>query len=296
MTALRTNVAIKRRKLSRPAALAVDAKMIHRGGSFFDFGQGRGDDVRMLRRRGVLASGWDPHFAPDNPKRRADTVGLFYVLNVIPSQAERRRVLREAAELAKRWLVVAVRIDQANGTPARDGVRTSTDTFQRNFTADELVDFVRQTLGREPSQLAPGVVAINMRKETKSMPKPKRTTLTQRAVRAAGRLSPKRWLVGDPKSPQRYGNLVQVLAWARIHRKPCRYAVVAHFKGAPQQKTLSSCHKKLAIAREKAESLRKKRQKGALRPELLWHRTVRVAIYDVKTGKKVPLKRKRKAD
>lgn len=160
----RQNIAIKRQSLSRPVTLAMEGAFIHRGGSYFDYGQGRGDDVRILKRRGVLAHGWDPHYAPSRKKTRADAVGLVYVLNVISDSAERRRTLLDAARLAKRWLLVAVRVDQVEGTPYRDGVLTSSGSYQRNYTPVGFRSMVWRVLGREPYELAPGVLIVPMKK------------------------------------------------------------------------------------------------------------------------------------
>jgi hypothetical protein len=39
----------------------------------FDYGCGRGDDVRGLAANGIAAYGWDPYYAPDAHKREADS-------------------------------------------------------------------------------------------------------------------------------------------------------------------------------------------------------------------------------
>ena len=54
-----------------------------------DYGCGRGDDVRGLTANGIEAYGWDPHNAPDGPKREADIVNLGFVINVIEDFDER---------------------------------------------------------------------------------------------------------------------------------------------------------------------------------------------------------------
>jgi DNA phosphorothioation-associated putative methyltransferase len=51
--------------------------------SLFDYGCGRGDDLRGLRENGIEAQGWDPYFAPDEPVVAADIVNLGFVINVI---------------------------------------------------------------------------------------------------------------------------------------------------------------------------------------------------------------------
>jgi len=47
---------------------------------FFDYGCGRGDDVRGLTENGLTAAGWDPYHAPDNPIRAAHIVNLGFVI------------------------------------------------------------------------------------------------------------------------------------------------------------------------------------------------------------------------
>ena len=55
--------------------------------TIFDYGCGKGDDIRILRHNGLDASGWDPHFTPDIPKEPADIVNLGFVINVIEDTA-----------------------------------------------------------------------------------------------------------------------------------------------------------------------------------------------------------------
>jgi SAM-dependent methyltransferase len=44
--------------------------------SVLDYGCGQGDDVALLQANGYEAFGWDPHHAPDGPRRSADVVNL----------------------------------------------------------------------------------------------------------------------------------------------------------------------------------------------------------------------------
>ena len=48
-TISRFRTAMRRFRLSRPAALAWEHGLIRPGASFFDYGCGRGDDIRCLR-------------------------------------------------------------------------------------------------------------------------------------------------------------------------------------------------------------------------------------------------------
>lgn len=158
----RHRTAIGRTKLSRPMRLAWEAGLVDGDTSLFDYGCGRGDDVRHLRALGVDAHGWDPAHAPDQPKRTADVVNLGYVLNVIESPRERVDVLTDAWQHARRACVISalVQIDGApKATAFGDGVLTSRDTFQKAFAQDELEGFIRRHLGLEPVALGLGIFA-----------------------------------------------------------------------------------------------------------------------------------------
>src|SRR3712207_5615072 len=96
-----------RTALSRPMTLAFEEGVISSHTSVFDYGCGRGDDVRTLQRIGIRASGWDPVHQASAAVKPADVVNLGYVINVIEEVSERREVLRRAWNLAQRALVVA---------------------------------------------------------------------------------------------------------------------------------------------------------------------------------------------
>ena len=53
-----------RTSLSRPVSLALADGVLRVGLSMFDYGCGRGSDVRLLSALGYVADGWDPAFAP----------------------------------------------------------------------------------------------------------------------------------------------------------------------------------------------------------------------------------------
>ena len=104
--------------------------------SFFDYGCGRGDDLRGLIENDIQASGWDPHYAKDQPKIESDLVNLGFVLNVIEDYQERVDAIQGAYSLARGLLVISVMLENNNvnsGKTFRDGVLTSRDTFQKYF-------------------------------------------------------------------------------------------------------------------------------------------------------------------
>lgn len=151
-----------RYSLSRPLALAVSHRVVSTERSFFDFGSGRGADVRLLRKLGVDANGWDPHFDPEAEIVSADCVNLGYVLNVIENPHERTETLRRAFDLATKVLIVAVRVDQALSDAAEfsDGLLTKTGSFQKLFTQDELKAYLRDAVGLQPHMASLGIAYI----------------------------------------------------------------------------------------------------------------------------------------
>ncbi len=101
--------------------------------SIFDYGCGRGDDVRGLTENGLQVAGWDPHYAPDNPATPAHIVNLGFVINVIEDFDERVHAIHRAFSLAERFLVVSVMLENqnvANGQRHNDGVLTRRGTFR----------------------------------------------------------------------------------------------------------------------------------------------------------------------
>ena len=131
--------------------------------SLFDYGCGRGDDLRGLRENGLNVAGWDPHYAPDQPLQSVDLVNLGFVINVIEDHDERLKALIRAWSLAERLLVVAVMLANQNdprGQPFRDGVLTQRGTFQKYYTQTEIKAFIAAALDQEPIPVAPGVLYI----------------------------------------------------------------------------------------------------------------------------------------
>lgn len=161
---VRHKTAIARRDLSQPMQLAVAHGVLSKGYSVFDYGCGLGDDVAILAATGYEVFGWDPHHAPDGPRRAADFVNIGFVLNVIEDRHERIETLRTAWSFAQRAMVVSVRVmgnvDLKTLRQYRDGYLTSRGTFQKYFGQQELRDFINDTLGEAPIAIGPGVFAI----------------------------------------------------------------------------------------------------------------------------------------
>lgn len=160
----RHRTALQRYSLSTPVQALWRYGFIDAGSSLFDYGCGRGDDVRILKSLGINAAGWDPHFAPREPKQDADVVNIGFVINVIEDAWERREALAGAYALARKVLAVAALIGGRTAYERhrlfRDGVLTSRGTFQKYFSQHELREYIEATLGREPIAVEPGLFLV----------------------------------------------------------------------------------------------------------------------------------------
>ena len=71
----RHRTAINRTEPSRPVRIALADGLISQQTSVFDYGCGRGDDLRLLQTRGIRCAGWDRPWA-------ANLIGM---INDLPS-------------------------------------------------------------------------------------------------------------------------------------------------------------------------------------------------------------------
>lgn len=158
------NTAITRIEPSRPLRIAIEHRVVRPERSFFDYGCGRGGDIKWLQRLGWRARGWDPVHRPSARRVNAETVALTYVLNVIESETERRLALEKAWKLANVVLIVSARLaeerDESHSRPRSDGWVTSRGTFQKFFEHLELGGFVQSVTGVEPVPAAPGIYYV----------------------------------------------------------------------------------------------------------------------------------------
>jgi len=159
---VRHRTAISRNALSLPAKILFTGGIANEKDSYLDYGCGRGDDIKFLKELGVPASGWDPHFAPDEELLvKSDVVNLGFVLNVIENPEERIEVLKKAFKLAKKCLCVAVMLHSQNSAtnalPFKDGHITSINTFQKFYDQQELENLLSKALGAPLIAGAPGV-------------------------------------------------------------------------------------------------------------------------------------------
>jgi hypothetical protein len=165
MTTIARHLTAMTRSLpSRPLQQAYADGLLDGDVTVFDYGCGRGDDVRSLTLAEFDASGWDPAHAPDAEKREADIVNLGYVVNVIEDLDERIEALREAWALTRSVLVVSARLtwdpDSDKGKAYRDGRLTANGTFQKYYTPEELKAWIEVTLRATAVTAAPGIYYV----------------------------------------------------------------------------------------------------------------------------------------
>ncbi|EGR7943014.1 DNA phosphorothioation-associated putative methyltransferase [Vibrio vulnificus] len=160
----RHKTAIVRHELSAPMKSLVKHGYLEGPYSIFDYGCGRGDDLRELEAHGLDALGWDPNFQPDNDKVSSNIVNLGFVLNVIEDQDERLEALLGAWELVDKFLVVSVMLANesyiSQFKPYKDGVITSRNTFQKYYAQSEIKAYIERSLQEDAITVAPGIFYI----------------------------------------------------------------------------------------------------------------------------------------
>ena len=155
--------ALSRSNLSAPMQCLARHGFLNGEFSVFDYGCGKGDDIRNLAANNITVSGWDPHYAPDKPKQSAEVVNLGFVINVIENYQERLAALQGAFALSQQLLVVSAMLINQNalkGQQFNDGVITQRNTFQKYFTQAELKSFISETLEKEAIAVAPGIFFV----------------------------------------------------------------------------------------------------------------------------------------
>ena len=156
--------ALNRHKLSAPMQTLARHGYLEGNYSIFDYGCGKGDDIRELQAHELTVQGWDPTYFPDSPKIISDIVNLGFVINVIENPEERAQCLRDAYALAQRLLVVSAMLSNNSilnrFQPYGDGVLTQRNTFQKYYTQQELCSYLEQTLDTTAIAVAPGIFYI----------------------------------------------------------------------------------------------------------------------------------------
>jgi DNA phosphorothioation-associated putative methyltransferase len=160
----RHKTAMSRAALSRPVSTALRDEIFDQSKSVFDYGCGRGDDIRHLSSLGYTVDGWDPTHRPRAERRQADVVNLGYVVNVIERPDERVATLRKAWDLARDVLIVSSRLTwearTLEGRALADGLLTSKGTFQKLYEQAELSSWIEATLGIQAHAAAPGIFYV----------------------------------------------------------------------------------------------------------------------------------------
>ena len=149
----RHRTAIKRRELSAPIKSLIRDQVLSPENTVFDYGCGRGSDIRLLQKQGYTVSGWDPAYLPNEPRLESDFVNIGYVINVIENPQEREAALREAWQLSRKALVVSALTQMYGRGKAfvqfSDGMITKLDTFQKLYSQAELRGYIQQVTGEE---------------------------------------------------------------------------------------------------------------------------------------------------
>ncbi|TMN87087.1 hypothetical protein CWB72_16670 [Pseudoalteromonas phenolica] len=165
----RHKTALVRHDLSAPMKTLVKHGFLNGDYTVFDYGCGRGDDLRELEAHGIDALGWDPVYNPEADKVTSNIVNVGFVINVIEDRAERIHVLQDAWLLTESVLVVSAMLGNesivSQFQPYKDGVITSRNTFQKYFTQSELKAFIESALDEAATAIAPGIFYIFKSKE-----------------------------------------------------------------------------------------------------------------------------------
>ena len=160
----RDKTAIVRHELSAPMKVLAKHGFLEGQYSIFDYGCGRGDDLRELEAHGLDVLGWDPNFLPDADKVNADLVNIGFVINVIEERNERMEAIQGAWALTDKLLVISAMLANesylAKFTPYKDGIITSRNTFQKYFTQSELKMFIELSLDESAIAVAPGIYFV----------------------------------------------------------------------------------------------------------------------------------------
>ena len=155
--------ALTRSNFSAPVQALSRHGLINTETTFFDYGCGKGDDIRGLLANGIDATGWDPHYAPDAEKRSADAVNIGFVINVIENLTERVEALKGAYSHTRGVLSVSAMLSGNSPPEGRqygDGYLSSRNTFQKYFTQAQLRDFIEHTLDESAIAAGPGVFFV----------------------------------------------------------------------------------------------------------------------------------------
>ncbi|MBE7483616.1 MAG: DNA phosphorothioation-associated putative methyltransferase [Polyangiaceae bacterium] len=249
----RGRTAMQRYRASRPVSVALADGLITKETTFFDYGCGRGGDLKFLSGKCAGVDGWDPEHRPAARVAPADVVNLGYVLNVIENPAERREALKRAFAIARKVLVVSVRVDSVpeNFVEFGDGYLTGRETFQKLYTQTEFKEFVQDVLGVRPYVGGLGTVYVfpsqdaeadfiasraftrRLEYRTDLIEEFKKSPVARKFVRLANRLG----RVPLPEEFKDFGKLADAFGSPqRIERLTLRHINAEAFKGSREQR------------------------------------------------------------
>lgn len=159
----RHKTALTRYSLSKPFRFLMENDYLSGQYTIFDYGCGKGSDIKFVSEMGVQINGWDPFYSPNQTVIQSDIVNLGYVLNVIEKITERTETLKKSAALANKLLVVSVMLEKKDLGKAvvhRDGVITSKNTFQKYFKQEEIKNYILSVLKITPVSFGPGIIGV----------------------------------------------------------------------------------------------------------------------------------------
>ena len=160
----RHRTAIERNQLSQPMQTLARHGYLDGQYSIFDYGCGKGDDLRELEAHGLDVAGWDPNFHPEAELIAAEIVNLGFVLNVIEDREERDETLKTAWSLAEQFLVISVMVAGesviSQFRPYKDGVVTKTNTFQKYYAQSEFKLYVETILDTNVIAVGTGIFIV----------------------------------------------------------------------------------------------------------------------------------------
>ena len=160
---MRHRTALTRYNLSAPMQALARCGFLDGQKAVFDYGCGKGDDIRNLRVNQIEAAGWDPYYAPQEQKHSAPLVNLGFVINVIEDLQERAEALQGAFALTEELLVVSAMLYNQNsfkGQHYQDGVLTARNTFQKYYSQGELKAYIDEVLGVDAIAIGPGIFFV----------------------------------------------------------------------------------------------------------------------------------------
>jgi DNA phosphorothioation-associated putative methyltransferase len=198
--------ALTRYNLSAPIQTLSRFNFLDGTKSIFDYGCGRGDDLRGLRENQLVADGWDPYYSPNEPKKSADLVNIGFVINVIEDINERIEALKGAYALTNELLVVSAMLANQEFPKEKyygDGILTNRNTFQKYYTQAELRQFISEVLNEQPIPVGPGIYYIFKDKDAEQRFQLERTG-SRRIIYRLNQLSRKDRLSPSIRANQKY--------------------------------------------------------------------------------------------